>query len=42
MVPQESNVSVDLRHVLPETWTELEELMWERETHNIPETSNDG
>ena len=42
MVPPESNIWVDLWHVLPETWTELEELMQEEETHNLPETAKDG
>ena len=41
MVPPESVVWVDLWHVLPETWTELEELMQE-ETHNLPEKAKDG
>ena len=27
---------------LPETWTELEELIQDEETGNLPETSRDG
>ena len=42
MVPPQSNIWVDLWHVLPETWTEPEELMQEEETCNLPETSKDG
>ena len=42
MVPPESKVWVDLWHFLPETLTELEELMQEEETRNLPETSKDG
>ena len=41
MVPPVSKFWVDLWHVLPETRTELEELMQEEETHNLPETSKD-
>ena len=33
---------VNLWHVLPETWTELQALMQEEERHNLHETSKDG
>ena len=42
MEPPEVNVWVDHWHVLPETWTEPEELEPEEETHNLPEKSKDG
>ena len=38
----ESKVWVDLWHVLPETWTELEEPDQEEETCNLHEKSKDG
>ena len=41
MVPPQSNIEVDLWHVLPITGTEQEEQMQEEETHNSPETSKD-
>ena len=42
MVPLESKVLTDMWHVLPDTWTEAEELMWGEERHNLPDTSKDG
>ena len=42
MVASESIVSIDLQHVLPETWTELEEIKHDEEGHNLPDTFIDG
>ena len=41
MVPPELNVCIDLSHVQPETWIELEERMQEEETLNLLETFKD-
>ena len=41
MMAPELKVWIDLWHILPETWTELEGLMQEQETHNFPNTSKD-
>ena len=42
MVPPESIAWIDLWHAPHETWTELEEIMQEKERHNLSGVSKDG